>query len=86
MLYLHLQVADRKFLCGHSWGVVVFDEEHALKTNPNPNPNPVPDPNPDPNPKPNPSPNPNQVQLAAADGCESVALLYGAPSSSKALA
>ena len=27
-----------------------------------------------------------QVQLAASDGCESVALLYGALSSSKALA
>ena len=58
-----VQVADRRFLCGHSWGVVVFDEAHALKdrrssrfkrlgrlqANPNPNPHPHPDPNPNPN-------------------------------------
>ena len=50
------QVADRRFLCSHSWGVVVFDEAHALKdrrssrfrrlarlqANPNPKPSPSP--------------------------------------------
>ena len=76
------QVADRRFLCSHSWGVVVFDEAHALKdrrssrfrrlarlqANPNPTPHPDPDPTPTPNPNPDPTnPNPNPDQLYSID-------------------